>query len=190
MDLFNSAAFDARVHDLMSEWPAPGLAIAIVQNSTVASKAFGQANLNHATPMTTNTLFDIASCSKSFTAASIALFVENDDYPYVEWDSTMSSLLPDDFAYPGTDYTNNVTVEDILSHRSGMPGHDFAWLGAVADRPSTPQSITRDLRNLAVAAPIRSKFIYSNMMYIVASYLVEQLSGSTFEQYLHDYIFR
>jgi len=68
-----------------------------------------------------DTLFDIASASKSLTAASVALLIYDDvNYPDVKWESTISKLLPDDFVMPTDEYTKAVTIEDILSHRSGM----------------------------------------------------------------------
>lgn len=190
MDLFNSAAFDARVNSLISDWPVPGIAIAIVQNDTIASKAFGWANIKDEVPFTTDTLCDMASTSKSVTAAAVALLIDdNEAYPYVQWDAPMSSLLPDDFLLSGHGYTDNVTVEDILSHRSGFPRHDFSYLGIRSEHPDTPRSVVRNLRNLEMAAPIRSKFLYSNIMYIVASFLVEQISGLWFADYLKKYFF-
>lgn len=191
MDLFKSAAFDARVDSLLSDWHIPGLALAIVQNDTVASKAFGSANLEHATPFTTDTLCDMASTSKSLTAASVALLIDdNNAYPLVQWNSTMSSLLPNDFVLSEDYYTQTVTVEDIVSHRSGLPRHDFFHLGIYSDHPDTPRSVTRHLRNLEMAAPVRSQFLYSNVMYIVASYLIEQISGLGFAEYLKEYFFK
>jgi CubicO group peptidase (beta-lactamase class C family) len=84
---------------------------------------YGKASLYPPTPCTADTLFDIASCSKSLTAASLGLLVNDDqEYPEVQFEATMSSLLPDDFVISGGGYTEGVTVEDILSHRSGMAG--------------------------------------------------------------------
>lgn len=70
--------------------------------------------------MTTDTLFDIASASKSLTAASVALIVDDDEnYPEVKYESHMSDLLPDDFAMPGKHH-NHVTLDDALGHRTGL----------------------------------------------------------------------
>lgn len=106
----------------MKEHHVPGLAIAVVQNETVASAGFGHASLTPPNPCTPDTLFDIASASKSLTAASVGLLVSDDQkYPDVKYDAMMSTLLPDDFVMSGEGYTEGVTVEDILSHRSGLP---------------------------------------------------------------------
>lgn len=98
----------------------PGLAIAVVQNDIIASAGYGKASIKPALPCTADTLFDIASCSKSLTAASVALLVDDEAHPEIRYDATMSSLLPDDFVMASAEHTNGVTVEDILSHRSGM----------------------------------------------------------------------
>lgn len=96
----------------------------------------------------------------------------------------MSRLLRDDFVPAGLQYTENVTIEDILSHRSGMPGHDESYLGTNTATPDTPKSVTRNLRNL----PLRSEYQYCNMMYTVASYMVEVLSGEQFAEFLQSRI--
>lgn len=61
--------------------------------------------------------------SKSFTAAAVALLVDdNEKYPELQWTTPVSKLLTEDFVLADQQHTENVTVEDILSHRSGMPG--------------------------------------------------------------------
>lgn len=122
MDLFHSTDFPSHVAKLMKDYHVPGLAIAVVQDDTVASAGFGHASLTPPKPCTPDTLFDIASASKSLTAASVGLLVNDDQkYPDVKYEAIMSSLLPDDFVMSGDGYTEGVTVEDILSHRSGLP---------------------------------------------------------------------
>lgn len=108
----------------MLEHHVPGLAAAIVHDQHVTSAAYGKGCLADATPCTTETLFDIGSCAKSFTAAAVGMLVnDNDAHLEVQWDATMSSLLPDDFVMSGVGYTEGVTVEDILGHRSGMAAY-------------------------------------------------------------------
>lgn len=119
MDLFHSSDFSSRAEELIRKFHVPGLAIAIVHNETTASKAFGMASFEPPKPMTTDTLFDIASASKSLTAASVALLVADDKFPDVKYDAEMAKLLPGEFVMPGHGY-EGVTIDDILSHRSGL----------------------------------------------------------------------
>lgn len=124
MEFFKSQQFSQHVSDLMEEWHVAGLAIAVVQNETYASKGFGYADLSEPNPqpVTPDTVFDIASSSKSLTAAAVAFLVEDDEnYPDVKWNTPISKLLPEDFVMAQEEYTNGVTVEDILCHRTGLP---------------------------------------------------------------------
>ncbi|GFN12662.1 beta-lactamase/transpeptidase-like protein [Aspergillus tubingensis] len=191
MDLFHSAGFASYVTELMDQQHVPGLAIAIVHNDEIASAGYGHASLDPEIPCTADTLFDIASSAKSLTAAAVGLLVDdNDMFPDIQYDAVMSTLLPEDFVMSGEGYTEGVTVEDILSHRSGMPRHDDSYMSVRAAKPDNARSITRNLRNLPVAAPIRSKYIYCNMMYTVATHLVEVKSGQDFGTFLEERIFK
>ncbi|RDA88269.1 hypothetical protein CP532_0308 [Ophiocordyceps camponoti-leonardi (nom. inval.)] len=184
MDVVRSPDFAAYVKRLMDRFRVPGLAVAVAKGKDeVVSAGFGKASLDPDVDCTADTLFDMASASKSLTAASVALLIADEGYPDVQWEAPMEKLLPDDFVMPGGDHSD-VTVEDILSHRTGMPSHDNSYLGRSAAQPDDPRSITRNLRNLEVVAPNRSGYIYCNMMYTVASYLVERVSGLPFYDYL------
>ena len=119
MDLFQSPIFASRIKQLVEKHHIPGIALAIVKDGKVASVAHGVASVSSARPMTTDTLFDIASASKSLTAASIALLVEDDDHPDVKYDAKMSDLLPGDFEMPGEEH-KGVTLDDLLGHRTGL----------------------------------------------------------------------
>ncbi|KAI0861475.1 beta-lactamase family protein [Xylaria cubensis] len=190
MDLIHSPDFPAHVEKLMKKHHVPGLAIAVIQDERTFSAGYGFASLDPPKPCTEDTLFDIASSSKSLTAASVGLLVRDDEkYPDVQYDAIMSKLLPEDFVLSGQGYTEGVTVEDILSHRTGMPRHDDSYLGVLAAKPDDARSVTRNLRNLEMTAPIRSKYMYNNIMYTVATYLVEKKSGLTFADFLQEHFF-
>jgi len=122
MESFRSQTFTDRVNALLKEWHVPGLAIAVMQGEETVSKGYGSANLNLNKAMTPDAIFDIASSSKSMTAAAVALLVEDDEtYPHIQWDIPVHKLLPEDFVMKEREYTEGVTVEDIVSHRSGLP---------------------------------------------------------------------
>ena len=121
MDLLNTTAFRQRVKALMQTCHLPGLRISVCQNDTIASTGFGVASRKSQQAATAGTLYDIASSSKSLTAASVALLVEdNENFPEVQWKTSLHELLPGKFVMPTPELTKLVTVEDILSHRTGM----------------------------------------------------------------------
>lgn len=80
--------------------------------------------------------------------------------------------------------TENVTVEDILSHRSGDPSHDDAIYGQKAEHPDNAKSVTRNMRNLPFNKPLRTDYQYSNVMYTVATHLIETVTGGTYSDFV------
>jgi CubicO group peptidase (beta-lactamase class C family) len=131
-----------------------------------------------------DTLFDLASASKTTTAAAVALLVQDEKFPEVQWTTPVSKLLPDDFVLPDPRLTEEVTIEDILSHRSGLGYHDESYLSVRAKNPDNAKSLTRNLRNLEFVKPLRTGFNYSNIMFSVATHLVETVSGVPYVEYL------
>jgi CubicO group peptidase (beta-lactamase class C family) len=121
MNLLNTSAFRQHVESLMAIYHLPGLSISISQNDSIASAGFGVSSRKSQKAATADMLYDIASSSKSLTAASVALLVEdNENYPEVQWMTRLHELLLEDFAMPTPELTKRVTVEDVLSHRTGM----------------------------------------------------------------------
>ncbi|KAH7020333.1 beta-lactamase/transpeptidase-like protein, partial [Ilyonectria destructans] len=188
--LFQSDEFSTIVKDLIDWHHIPGLAIAIVHDDVIASRAFGKASLAPSQDCTPDTLFPVGSASKSLAEASVALLVnDNENHPHLQSEATMSSLLPDDFVMPGENHSD-VTVEGALSRRTGMVPHGWSYLGPSAAQPDDAQSITRNLRNLSVAAPNQIEFIYFKMMYTVTTHLVESVSKLSFSDFLQNYMFQ
>lgn len=133
---------------------------------------------------TANTLFDSASTAKTTTAAAIAILVDDENYPQVQWTTPVSELLPDDFVLPNEQLTKEVTLEDILSHRTGIPTHDESYYGIRAKHPDNAKSMTRNLRNLTFTKPLRTTFFYSNIMFTVATHVIETVTGMRYVDFL------
>lgn len=131
--------FDNFFEECMKEWKIPGASLAIVSGNDVFAKVSakeallnlldsyissqGYGVIRPGGPLVTaETLFDSASMSKSFTAGAIALLVEDDEkYPDVKWDTPVSKLMREDFVLHDSYLTENVTIMDMLSHRTGIP---------------------------------------------------------------------
>ncbi|KAI8629828.1 beta-lactamase family protein [Xylariaceae sp. FL1651] len=191
MEYFHSDKFASLVRSLMEEHRVPGLAIGIVQGDETATAGYGVTCVETSEPVTGDTLFDVASCAKSLTAAAVGLLVEdNDRYPEVQYHATMSSLIPEDFVMSSVEHTEGVTIDDLLGHRTGMAGHNDSLMGQRAANPDGARSVTRNLRNLLAAAPLRARHLYCNMMYTVATHLVEAKTGQRFSGFLEDRILR
>jgi len=127
--------FDVLVEEAMAFWHMPGLAVSVVDGKRIFSRGYGVAHLSTEAPhencieeVTPSTLFNIASMSKSFTAAAMALLVEEKGLEDVEWRTPVSKLV-DDFVFETNIATQSISVEDILSHRSGLPGYVASGVG-------------------------------------------------------------
>jgi CubicO group peptidase (beta-lactamase class C family) len=176
------------IETLMSEWHIPGLSIAVFDKEDVTATAFGLASIEPEVAVTPDSIFDLASTSKSLIAAAVAKLVADDQkYPGITWSTPVSELLQDEFVLSDANATASVTVEDILSHRSGIPGHDGSYMGQQSQNSDDPKSITNNLRNLPMSAPLRTKYQYCNMTHTVAGYLVENKSQKTFDSFVREH---
>ncbi|KAK0644059.1 beta-lactamase/transpeptidase-like protein [Cercophora newfieldiana] len=179
---------DQFIHNTLTKYKTPGLALAILNSTSTYTKGFGRARQNLSTPVTQYTLFYTGSTTKSFTAAAISQLVDNNaTFPHVQWDTPISSLIRDDFVLSDPWATEHITIRDALSHRTGYPAHDFvSW--------SDPEAATRGLRDLPMSAEPRAKFQYSNQLVTAVGYLITRLyyPGETFRRWpgLLGYVFR
>jgi len=169
---------DAYIDHAMADWKVPGLAIAVVKDDKVVwARGFGRRNLDEPEPVDADTLFAIGSNTKAFTAAALGTLVESGK---LTWDEPMTSLLPG-FQLYDPYVTREVTLRDLLSHRSGTCGEDGVWYATDFDS----QQIFARLRYQKPAYSFRSQFCYSNSLYMAAGEVVPQLAGSSWSDYVH-----
>ncbi|CAI7643823.1 unnamed protein product [Penicillium glandicola] len=173
-----TAEFDALVQQQMDKWKVPGLSMAVVHGSSTWSKAYGLAEFPDR-KMSTDSLFSTCSTTKAFTAAAMSLIIDdskNAESP-LRWDTPIASILRDDFVLENDYSTMHTTIEDALSHRSGLSTHD-ACLNLVHPQRSLREAV-RNLRYLPVAYAPRTTFSYNNNMYMVVSHALEQIEART-----------
>lgn len=164
------------VAEQLASWEVPGCAVAAIRNGEVVVNAgFGTRELGKDLPVSSRTLFPIGSITKSFTAAGVAALVDDG---LLEWESPIRAYLPG-FAMHDAVASERLSVLDLLSHRSGLPRHEFAWL---AHPERSRADIAYRLRFLQPSKDIRQAFQYCNLGYMTVGYLVEQLTGSTWEE--------
>jgi CubicO group peptidase (beta-lactamase class C family) len=174
--------FDEFVQERMKEWNVPGTAVAIIcKGEVIFAKGFGYRDESGKLPVTAQTLFAIGSCTKAFTSASVCILV---DQGKIGMDKPVIDYIPDFRMYD--DYvTLNMTPRDLMTHRSGLPRHDLVWYGSDLSR----QQLFDRLRYLEPSKPFRTVFQYQNLMFMTAGYLVEQVSGVLWEQFVKENIF-
>jgi CubicO group peptidase (beta-lactamase class C family) len=131
-------------------------------------------------PVTEHTLFFTGSTTKAFTSAAISLLVDDDDnHPAIRWDTPVHTILPADFVLNDPWSTSHTTIADILSHRSGLPRHDWVWLANI-----TLQEVVQSMRHLPLTAEPRTKWQYCNLMYSAAAHLIEIVTNQSLHTFL------
>jgi CubicO group peptidase (beta-lactamase class C family) len=174
--------FDDFVEAQMKAWDVPGMAIAVVTKDRVLfAKGFGYANVEAKRQVNADTLFPIASLTKSFTAASLLALAREGK---LDLDKPVRDYLPD-FQMHDAHATQTLTTRDLLSHRSGLPRHEYVWFGTDYSR----ENLYRKLRYLEPVAPPRSEFQYQNLMYMTAGYLGGRVVGADWETLVQQKIF-
>ncbi|MEO8621668.1 MAG: serine hydrolase [bacterium] len=174
------AGFDAYVERVIKTFDVPGVAVAIVKDGkVVVAKGYGVRALGKPERVDAETRFGIASNTKVFTATAIAMLVEQGK---IEWDAPVIRYLPD-FAMYDPFVTRELTVRDLLVHRSGLglgAGDLLWWPASTYDRAE----IARRLRYIKPATSFRSAYAYDNVLYLVAGQLIEKVSGQSWEDFV------
>lgn len=109
---------DDRINFLLERFHVPGLVVGIVNGTDIDTRGYGWAITDPPTPCTPHTIFDTASTAKALTSLAVGILVRDGK---LKWDTPVVSLLPDDFAMSDAEATSSITVEDLLSHRTGLP---------------------------------------------------------------------
>ena len=166
----------ALIQGAMDRLHVAGAAVAVVSNDNVVmSEGFGYRNIDSRAPADEDTLFAIGSATKAFTTMSAALLAESGD---MDWDKPVQSYLPE-FQLSDPIATHEATPRDLGSHRVGLPRHEFSWYKADLSR----KELIDRLRYLPLSRPFRTTFQYQNMMFTTLGYLVERVSGLSWEQF-------
>ncbi|CAK7236215.1 hypothetical protein SBRCBS47491_009561 [Sporothrix bragantina] len=174
-----NADFAKLVRETLDKWHIQGVAVAVVDGDETWAEGYGIAALPDV-PVRPSTLFYTGSTTKSFTAAAASLLVDdNDKYPNVRWTTPMSELIRDDFVLPDDYATANVTLEDALSNRSGLSGHEMT-LG----RPASIRDYVRTLRHFTMSKPIRTTWQYCNGLFVAVGHMIEVVTGEGLGSFL------
>ena len=177
------AGLDTFALRILKEWNAPGVSIAVVEkNNVIYAGGFGYRDNEKKLPVTENTLFAIGSCTKAFTASMIGMLEKEGK---VDMDKPVRDYLPE--LVFKNDYTNkHATLRDMISHRTGLPRHDYSWYGTTASR----SELLSRIQYQEPSAELREKYQYNNFMYLAQGMVIEKLTGKSWEENLKEKIFQ
>ena len=174
---------DARFAQAQRDWPVPGFAVVIVKDGqTVLMRGYGERALGSGEPVDEHTLFAIASNSKAFTSASLAMLVEEEK---LSWDDPVQKHLPY-FQLYNPYVSSEMRIRDLLSHRSGLGTYsgDLLWYGT----DYSAEEVVRRTRYVPQTGAFRASYGYSNLMFIAAGEVVAAASGMAWADFVESRI--
>ncbi|HUI63920.1 MAG TPA: serine hydrolase [Bacteroidota bacterium] len=173
--------FNEYVEQLLKDWNIPGVGVGIViKDKLVLAKGYGFRDFAKKLPVTPRTLFQIASNTKLFTATAVGMLVEEGK---LNWDLPVRNAVPS-IQFYNDELNNTVTIRDMLSHRTGISRHDLIWYKS----DFTRKELFERLKYLEPSQSLRQGFLYNNMMFAAAGYVIELLSGKTWEEFVRERI--
>jgi len=173
---------DEFINSIMKEWKVPGLSIAIVKgDSIILLKGYGYRDIANKKPVTTSTLFGIASCSKAFTCAGLGILVDKEKLTFGK---NVKEIIPD-FELLDKYAADHMTVRDLVTHQSGLARHDRLWYMS----PFSRSEMLHRLRFLDMNRDLHQSYQYNNLMFMVSGVVIEKISGETWEEFTKKNIF-
>ncbi len=182
-----SAEVDALVQEAMEKFEVAGVAVAIVKDGKVIhSKGYGVQSIKTETPVTENSNFAIASNTKAFTSAALAILQEEGK---INWDDKVIQHLPE-FKMYNEYVTQNFNIQDLLTHRSGL-GLGAGDLMFFPDGANfTIQDVLGVFQHFEPVSDFRTKYDYDNVLYLVAGELIARVSGMSYDDFIAERILK
>ena len=177
---FDGALVDAEVERFRAAFEVPGYAVAVVGATPQPYlKGYGVRTLGRSGAVGPHTRFAIASNTKAYTAAALAILV---DEGRLGWDDPVLRHLPE-FRMNDPAVTPMMTVRDLLCHRSGLPlgAGDLLFFPDTTHR--APDAL-KALPYLKAERPFRGGYAYDNILYTVAGLLIARVSGTSWRDFI------
>ncbi len=173
---------DDYIDSLMKEWKVPGLALAIVyKDQLIYGRGYGYRDIEKKLPVETTTLFPIASNTKLITSTVATLLQEegklNIDVPVKKYHPALN--------FYNDELNAKITLRDLLSHRTGLPGSNGIWVNT----PNTRDELVSKIVYMKPALGFREGYIYNNMMFVTAGSVLEKITAKKWEDLVREKIF-
>lgn len=166
---------------VMQETGVPGVAVGVLHNDQVQCAGLGVTNVDHPLPVNDQTLFQIGSITKTFTALLMMRLAEMGK---LDLNASVRTYLPN-FHVADADVSQRVTVRHLLTHNSGWAGDVFEDTGAGDDALERYLKIMAEVEQLA---PMETTFSYNNAAFYVAGALIEAVTGQSYQAVLRELV--
>lgn len=173
------------IEEMMSRTGTAGLTYGVIHHGDIIhTQNFGYRDVAERLPVKEDTIFQVASLTKSMIAAAIGMLVEDKK---MNWDTPIKDILPD-WQVHDPIVRNNTTIVDCLAHRTGLQMNNY-WLESNNNIIIPKKNSMKLINGLRPVKPFRGQFQYNNMGYEIAGHVIEKVSGMTWDQMLRSKIF-
>ncbi len=185
--VLSGSQIDSLVQKTMTTFNVPGMAVAVLKDGKIYHKnTYGVRSIKTQAPVNENTLFGVASNTKAFTTAALGKLI---DEGKLDWDTKVNDIIPEFKLYDAY-VTNEFTVRDLITHRSGLGLGAGDLMVFPASNTTTLKEMIHNLRYLKPVSSFRSKFDYDNLLYIVAGEIVSRVSGEDYDDFIKENFFQ
>ncbi|MBK6992259.1 MAG: beta-lactamase family protein [Chitinophagaceae bacterium] len=169
------AGLDTAFQRVLKDRKAAGFAVAVVsKNKILYAKGFGYRDFENKIPVTPTTMFAIGSCTKAFTSSLLGLLNKEGKLDY---DKPAREYLPE-LHFFNDNLNNSVTVRDMMTHRTGLPRHDYSWY---LFNTHSKDSLMRRIQYQEPTAGLREIWQYNNLMFLTQAMISEKLTSKSWE---------
>lgn len=178
---------DELIINTLKTFEVPGISVGVYKDGKVVyAKGHGVRSLTNQQPMNDQTLVGVASNSKGFTCFALAMMVEAGK---LNWDDPVRKHIPEFQLYDPW-VTENFTVRDLVTHRSGMGLGAGDLMFFPEGNNFTVDDIIKNVRYLEPESSFRSQFAYNNNMFIIAGEVLKRVSGLSWEEFIETKIMK
>jgi CubicO group peptidase (beta-lactamase class C family) len=169
---------------ILAATKAPGFAVAVVEGKKIIyAKGFGYRDYENKIPADVNTLYAIGSSSKAFTSAILGQLREEDKLSFE--DSPLKHVP--NLNFYNDEMNNNIIIKDLISHRTGLPRHDFSWY---LFPTQNKDSLLLRIKYQEPFTGVRKQWYYNNFMFLAQGVIAERITGKSWEENIKERFFK
>lgn len=180
----NEKQLEKKLKQLQETTQTVGFSVAIVKGNTlIYAKGFGHKDLEKQEAVDAETLFAIGSASKAFTTALLGIMEEEKELSFLD---SPRKYIPE-LEFYNDELNNNINLLDMISHRTGLPRHDFSWYLFPSEDKN---ELLKRIKYHEPFTDIRMQWHYNNFMYLTQGMIVEKLTGKSWEDNIRERFFK
>ena len=175
---------EKELNEILEATKTPGFTVAIVEGKKIIyAKGFGYRDYENKIPADANTLFAIGSSSKAFTSSILGQLRQEDK---ISFEESPLKYLPD-LKFYNDEMNNNIIIKDLMSHRTGLPRHDYSWY---LFPTNNKDSLLLRVQHQEPFTGVRKQWYYNNFMFLAQGVIAESITGKSWEENIKERFFK